>query len=65
MSTAVVGTDISDGMTLVLPLPPKLDGTMIVRTVLSALADTSIVADGLNFKAVGGKECALRILSSG
>jgi hypothetical protein len=33
--------------------------------VLSALADTSIVAEGLNLSAVGGNECACRILRRG
>lgn len=45
--------------------PPKLVGITIARNVLSALADTRRVADGLNLSAVGGKECACRILSRG
>lgn len=45
--------------------PPKLDGTTIVRMVLSALAETIIVADGLNLSAVGGKECTCRIFRRG
>lgn len=45
--------------------PSKDAGTTIARMVLSAEADTSSVADGLNFSAVGGNECACRILSNG
>lgn len=45
--------------------PPKVDGTTIVRIVLSALADTIIVADGLNLSAVGGNEWACRIFNRG
>lgn len=45
--------------------PPKLDGTTIVRIVLSALAETIIVADGLNLSAVGGNECTCKILRRG
>jgi hypothetical protein len=46
-------------------LPAKEGGTTIARMVLSALAETRRFADGLNFSAVGGKECAARIFSSG
>jgi hypothetical protein len=37
---------------------PKLSGTTINRTVLSALDDASSVPDGLNASAVVGNECA-------
>ena len=46
-------------------LPENDAGTTIARMVLSALALTRRFADGLNFSAVGGKEWAWRILSSG
>lgn len=45
--------------------PPKLDGTTIVRIVLSALAEMSMVPDGLNLSAVGGNECTCRIFRRG
>jgi hypothetical protein len=45
--------------------PSKDAGTTIARIVLSALAETRRLAEGLNLSAVGGKLCALRILSSG
>lgn len=45
--------------------PPKLAGTTIRRTVLSALAETSKVPVGLNLSAVGGKEWECKILSWG
>lgn len=38
--------------------PPKLAGTTMARTVLSALADTRREAEGLNLRAVGGNEWA-------
>lgn len=37
----------------------------MARIVLSALAETSKLAEGLNLRAVGGKEWAARILSKG
>lgn len=40
-------------------------GTTTARMVLSALADTSKLAEGLNLSAVGGKEWACRILRRG
>jgi len=46
-------------------LPAKEGGTTIARMVLSALADTRRLADGLNLSAVGGNEWAARILRSG
>jgi hypothetical protein len=36
--------------------PANEGGTTIARIVLSALAETRRLADGLNFSAVGGKE---------
>ena len=38
--------------------PSKEAGTTIARIVLSGLAETSRLAEGLNRRAVGGKECA-------
>lgn len=50
---------------LICSLPANEAGTTIARMVLSALAETKRDASGLNCRAVGGKLCALRILSSG
>lgn len=47
-------------------LPPANEGgTTMARIVLSALADTSRLAEGLNLSAVGGNEWAARIFSRG
>lgn len=46
-------------------MPPKLDGTTIARSVLSALAETRSVPEGLKRSAVGGKLWVSRILRSG
>jgi hypothetical protein len=45
--------------------PPKCAGTTIPRIVLSTLAETSKEAEGLNLRAVGGKEWTLRIFNNG
>ena len=37
----------------------------MIRAVLSALPETSNDAEGLNFNVVGGKSCALRMVSRG
>jgi hypothetical protein len=42
-----------------------LSGTITTRTVLSTLAETSMVAVGLNFKHVDGRSCTFRIDSRG
>lgn len=44
---------------------PKLFGTAIIRTVLSALPDINSDASGLNRKVVGGKSCAFKIVKTG
>ena len=45
--------------------PPTSEGTLITLTLLSALPDTSKVEVGLNRIVVGGKSCALRIVTRG
>jgi hypothetical protein len=45
--------------------PVMLSGTITTRTVLSTLAETSIVAVGLNFRHVDGRSCTFRIDSRG
>lgn len=40
-------------------------GTAMTLTLLSALAETNRVDEGLNLRAVGGKSCELRIARSG
>lgn len=45
--------------------PANDGGTTTTRIVLSALAETSRFADGLNFSAVGGNEWACKIFNKG
>lgn len=46
-------------------MAPRFGGTATTRTVLSALPEMSMSEVGLKRIVVGGKSCALRIVSSG
>lgn len=45
--------------------PDRFSGTVMTRTVLSALPEMSRLAEGLNRSVVGGNSCAFRMVSSG